>query len=159
MMIKYSLFTLIFFHVIAVFASGGETEKDTTNAIDRANLEYSNEIALDKMSKKSVVALIDSLFELEEIPHELIGVINHYSERKRLQNQLHVKLTNFYDTSIYPSNSMYYNKWDTYQLHPYTEALRLNDKKVNLVIQDLASSCDFVPPVKGIITSNYGWRN
>jgi len=54
---------------------------------------------------------------------------------------------------------MYYNMWDTYQLHPYTEALRLNDKKVKLVIQDLASSCEFVPPVKGIVTSNYGWRN
>jgi len=158
-MIKFSLFTLVILHVITMYASGGETGKDTTNAIDRANLEYSNEIALDKMSKKKVVALIDSLFELESIPYELIDAINNYTERKRLRNQLHVKLTNFYDTSIYPSNSMYYNMWDTYQLHPYTEALRLNDKKVKLVIQDLASSCEFVPPVKGIVTSNYGWRN
>jgi len=67
-MIKFSLFTLVILHVITMYASGGETGKDTTNAIDRANLEYSNEIALDKMSKKRLLHLSTLFLNLNRYP-------------------------------------------------------------------------------------------
>ena len=101
--------------------------------------------------------MIDSLLDLDEVPSDLIFQINDYAESKLLKHDFYISLTGFNDPSIYPSNSMY-NSWDTYNLYPYEESLRKNDKEITLVIQDSLNFCNFVPPIKGLITSNFGWR-
>jgi len=139
--------------------AGGETEKDTVQALVVSTDSESADILgqLEKMSGSRIVQLIDSLLDLDAVPMQLVNGINKYAESKLLKHDYYVSLTGFYDSSIYPSQSMY-QSWDTYNLYPYSEKLRKDDEAVKLVIKDDQSFCHFKPPIKGLITSNFGWR-
>lgn len=141
----------------AAFAFNGGGKKDTVQALVVSQVQ-SEQFNLAGLSGEEIIGLIDSLLDLDEIPTHLIREVNDYAESKLLKHDFYVSLTGFYDSSIYPSNSMYQN-WDTYNLYPYKEALRENDREVNLVLQDTANFCNFVPPIKGLITSNFGYRD
>ena len=152
---RFSLiFTITVFLQLNLFAGGGKEAKDTVQAlvVSTQALQTAN---IQEMSGESIISMIDSLLDLDAVPTELIKEINHYAESKLLKHDFYVSLTGFYDSSIYPSNSMYQN-WDTYNLYPYQESLRKDDKTINLVIADSTNYCGFVPPIKGLITSNFG---
>lgn len=114
--------------------------------------------SINDMNGEEIIQLIDSLLTLDTIPQELIENLSDYAESKRLEQDIYVSLTGFYDSSIYPSQSMY-SKWDTYQL--FTEVIsNLNTgESRNLIIEDTLNECRFYNPFKGLITSNFGWRN
>lgn len=155
---RFSLIILLtVFFQLNLFAGGGKEAKDTVQAlvVSTQALQTAN---IQEMSGESIISMIDSLLDLDAVPTELIKEINHYAESKLLKHDFYVSLTGFYDSSIYPSNSMYQN-WDTYNLYPYQESLRKDDKTINLVIADSTNFCGFVPPIKGLITSNFGWRD
>ena len=122
----------LLFSVVQLSAKNGGGEersnKDTVQALVVSNHNVAADLDISSMSGSEIIGLIDSL------------------------------LTGFYDSSIYPSNSMY-KKWDTYNLYPYTENLRKDDERISLVIRDSANYCEFIPPIKGLITSNFGWRD
>jgi len=106
--------------------------------------------SMDFMSKSEVYVMIDSLLDLDEIPKELIREIqlvvrSKYARINEAQAAALVK--------TYPA-SQYYGKWDTYNTHPYPEALSRNDVSVELVLTKPGEL--YVPPVVGVITSNFG---
>jgi murein DD-endopeptidase MepM/ murein hydrolase activator NlpD len=137
---------------------GGGGDKDTVQALVVSTNDALKEIQFHQMSGEAIIGLIDSLLDLDEIPADLVSRINEYVEERFLEHDYYISLTGFYDPSIYPSQSMY-KSWDTYNLYPYNEALRKNDDEIDLVLQDTANFCNFVPPIKGLITSNFGWRD
>lgn len=141
----------------SAFSFEGDIKKDTVQALVVSQIDSEKSIDLANLSGTQIITLIDSLLDLEAVPTHLIKEINNYAESKLLKHDFYISLTGFYDSSIYPSNSMY-NNWDTYNLYPYKESLRKNDDEINLVLQDTANFCNFVPPIKGLITSNFGYR-
>jgi len=151
------LFSSITFHLSA-FTGGEETKKDTVQALVVSSVESNSSIDLNELSGNEIIAMIDSLLDLDAIPAQLVREINDYAESKLLKHDFYVSLTGFYDESIYPSQSMY-KSWDTYNLYPYQESLRKDDDEVKLIIQDSLNFCNFIPPIKGLITSNFGWRD
>lgn len=148
----------LFFFLISIhlFAGGGD-KKDTVQALV-VSVQKDDPFELDSMSGKDIINLIDSLLDLDAVPANLAKEINAYAEEKLLKHDFYISLTGFYDSSIYPSNSLY-QKWDTYNLYPYRESLREKDEEVKLIIADSINYCNFVPPIKGLITSNFGWRD
>lgn len=155
-------FVALLFNAQLLFSHDGgekdEIKKDTVQALVVTKSEKSTSIDISAMSGSEIIGLIDSLLDLDAVPVSLVKEINNYAESRLLKHDYYVSLTGFYDSSVYPSNSMY-KKWDTYNLYPYPEALRKEDDEINLVIRDSANFCDFVPPIKGLITSNFGWRD
>lgn len=151
------LLTFIFFSSL-VFAGGGD-KKDTVQALVVSSIKTTTQhFNINQLSGNEIIQIIDSLLDLDEVPVEMIKEINKYAESKYLKHDYYISLTGFYDPSIYHSQSMY-NSWDTYNLYPYTEKLRKDDDAVKLVLKDDPNFCHFVPPVKGLITSNFGWRD
>ena len=140
------------------FAGGGDEKKDTLQALVISSNSLKSGIDINNLNGNQIIELIDSLLELDEVPFELVNEINKYAEEKLLKEDLYVSLTGFYDPSIYPSQSIY-KKWDTYNLYPYSEAFRRSDKEIKLIIKDDKNYCHFVPPIKGLITSYFGWRD
>ncbi len=155
-----SIFVLGLFALpsFALAKEGGPAKKDTVQALVVSQISSESEFDLNQMNGSEIISLIDSLLDLEAVPTHLVKEISAYAESKLLQHDFYISLTGFYDSSIYPSSSMY-NKWDTYNLYPYDEALRKNDKELTLVLQDTLNFCNFVPPIKGLITSNFGFRD
>lgn len=149
---------LLFFCLMAIDAFSGGNEKDTVQAlVISSRADYSN-LNLNDLSGNQIIHLIDSLLDLDEVPVELVKEINDYAESKLLKHDFYVSLTGFYDPSKYPSNSIYGN-WDTYNLYPYNEVNKKSEEEVKLVIKDDKHFCHFVPPIKGLITSDFGWRD
>jgi len=110
------------------------------------------------LNGEQIINLIDSLLELDSVADYIIQSLSDYVENKRLEEEIYVSLTGFYDSSIYPSNSMY-NKWDTYQLfNQPTKDLQTGESR-QLVLEDTSNECRFYNPFKGLITSNFGWRD
>lgn len=157
-MLRSTTFITLFLFTIAAFAFHGGEKKDTVQALVVSKLEKDSPFDLSQLNGNEIIAIIDSLLDLDKVPKNLINEINAYAESKILQHDFYVSLTGFYDNSIYPSQSMY-KSWDTYNLYPYKEELRKKDVNVDLILQDKENFCEFVPPIKGLITSNFGWRD
>lgn len=156
---KYlSLLSFLLCFVLLSSAGNGDTKKDTVQALVVSSDLKADELDIASLNGEQIITVIDSLLSIDNPPSELIKALNDYVISKRIEEDFYIALTGFYDSTIYPSNSMY-QKWDTYNLYPYEEALRKNDKSVRLVLQDTANFCNFVPPIKGLITSNFGWRD
>ena len=152
---------LIFFFILAAsfqLKAGGGGDKDTVQALVVSTNDALSTVSFNQMSGEEIIGIIDSLLDQDEVPAELVSRINNYVEERFIKSDYYISLTGFYDPSKYPSQSMY-KSWDTYNLYPYNDALRRNDDEIDLVLQDTANFCNFVPPIKGLITSNFGWRD
>lgn len=154
---KIALFLFLITCTFKGIASEGGDKKDTVQALVVSSKIVSDSLNISTLNGNQIISMIDSLLNLDKIPLDLINEINDYAESKLLKHDFYVSLTGFHDSSMYPSQSMY-RSWDTYNLYPYKEDLRKNDKEVKLIIQDSLNYCYFVPPIKGLITSNFGWR-
>lgn len=153
--ILFFIFSLSFTQLSFAFEGG----KDTVQAIVVSKLNNENApLEIHNMSGNQIIAVIDSLLNLDKVPIGLVKEIKDYAESKVLEHDFYVSLTGFNDSSIYPSQSMY-QSWDTYNLYPYKEELRKKDKEIELILEDKANFCTFIPPIKGLITSNFGWRD
>ena len=154
---KIVIFLICICFSAAAWAGGGGDPKDTVQALVVSSKKQQS-LDVSTLNGEEIIGLIDSLLDLDAVPTDLIKEINNYAEAKLLKHDFYVSLTGFYDSTIYPSNSMYQD-WDTYNLYPYTEELRKEDEEIDLIIADSANFCEFVPPIKGLITSNFGWRD
>jgi murein DD-endopeptidase MepM/ murein hydrolase activator NlpD len=135
-----------------------KTNKDTVTAlvITPSNPLYQD---ISKLSGNKIISMIDSLLDLENVPYELVKEINEYAESRVYEHNFYVSLTNYYDNSAIPSNSMY-GKWDTRNVSPYNESITKNDTSIMLTLTDEAHFCNYVAPLKDpVVTSNFGWRN
>ena len=113
---------------------------------------------ISNLNGEQIIELVDSLLSLDSVPDKMLNELSDYVENKRLQEDIYVSLTGFYDSSMYPSRSMY-KKWDTYQLfNEVTSDLKVGESR-KLVLEDTLNECRFYNPYKGLITSNFGWRS
>ena len=118
----------------------------------------SDQQSFNNLNGEQIIELIDSLLELDSVSDRMIQTLSDYAENKKLKEDIFVSLTGFYDSSIYPSHSMY-DKWDTYQLfNDVTSDLNEGESRL-LTLEDTSNECRFYNPFKGLITSNFGWRD
>ena len=104
------------------------------------------------MTEDNIYTLIDSLLDLEAIPQKLITEIQLAVKCKYEKIALTAEMPGKVN---YPANQ-YYHTWDTFNTHPYPESLSKEDTTLELVLTTEKSL--FVPPVVGVITSNFGGR-
>lgn len=158
-LLLFSLFVFLFYNASANNNNNEErTKKDTVSAlvITPNNPLYDN---LSQLSGNEIISLIDSLLDQKDVSTSLIKEINDYAENRLLEHDFYVSLTNYYEDSPIPSNSMY-GKWDTKSIIPYDNSITANDTSLILTLVDTANFCDFVAPLHDpVITSNFGWRN
>ncbi len=109
------------------------------------------------LSGTELIHLIDSLLDEDKLPVELVQQINSVAAQLMREDNSMVSLTGFYDDSPFPSNS-FYNSWDNFNMHPIVNDGNEQDN-YSLVLQDTLNFCNFYPPIQGVVTSNYGWRN
>ena len=118
----------------------------------------SDQQSFNNLNGEQIIEFIDSLLELDSVSDRMIQTLSDYAENKKLKEDIFVSLTGFYDSSIYPSHSMY-DKWDTYQLfNDVTSDLNEGESRL-LTLEDTSNECRFYNPFKGLITSNFGWRD
>ena len=156
---KLVLVLIIYFlSPLFVCAQKSEPIKKVVPAIVINADENSNVNDISELNGEQIIALIDSLLMQDRVSDEMLNQLSDYAENKRLHEDIYVSLTGFYDSSLYPSNS-FYNKWDTYRL--FNEVI--SDLKVGesrkLTLEDTVNECRFYNPFKGLITSNFGWRD
>jgi len=154
---KFALIILTFFLWSNLSIAGGNSKKDTVKAIVVPNTVDQSIFNFNELNGEEIINMIDSLLEEDNVPEELVRGINAYAEQKLLEHDFYISLTGFYDESIYPSNSMY-EDWDTYNIFSYKEQLS-QEESLKLILADTQNYCNFVPPIKGLITSNFGWRD
>jgi murein DD-endopeptidase MepM/ murein hydrolase activator NlpD len=119
------------------------------NLIDQVELYRQ----IPDMSFEEVFSLIDSLFDLEEIPYPLINQINLYVSNMEEDED------EWIDTSNYPAE-FYYPSWNTTVPNPYRSAsLIAKDSVIQLRLQGGKQLSEFFPPIEGVITSGFGWRD
>jgi murein DD-endopeptidase MepM/ murein hydrolase activator NlpD len=137
--------------------NGPRTHKDTIQALvindNSALLE-----SISSLTGEEIFGMIDSLLDADAIPVELIKEINDYAESRLLEHDYYVSLTTYYDDSPIPANNLY-QSWNTQSIYPYDEKLTKNDSSMILVLEDRENLCNFVMPVDGPVTSNFGWRD
>jgi murein DD-endopeptidase MepM/ murein hydrolase activator NlpD len=132
------------------------TRKDTIQALvinDNTSLLES----ISTLTGEEIFGMIDSLLDADAIPVELIKEINDYAESRLLEHDYYVSLTTYYDDSPIPANNLY-QSWNTQSIYPYDENLTKDDSSMILVLEDKENLCNFVMPVDGPVTSNFGWR-
>jgi len=134
-----------------------KNKKDTVSAlvITPNNPLYKN---LSNLSGNEIITLIDSLLDQKSLSKNIIREINDYAESRLLKHDFYVSLTNYYEDSPIPSNSMY-GKWDTRNILPYDESITKKDTSLTLTLVDTSNFCNFVAPIQDpVVTSNFGWR-
>lgn len=148
--------SLALFSSTSIFAFSNSEGSDTVQAFVVNTSSNSFPFKSD-LSGNELIHLIDSLLDEDKLPLELVQQINNVAAQLMNEDNSIVSLTGFYDDSPFPSNS-FYNSWDNYNMHPAVMDDNEQDN-YSLVLRDTLNFCDFHPPVKGVITSNYGWRN
>ncbi|HIO72283.1 MAG TPA: LysM peptidoglycan-binding domain-containing protein [Flavobacteriales bacterium] len=129
----------------------GDTIFSTTIPMDTVNGENRVFQSLDFLTHDGVYSLIDSLLDLKKIPTALLKEIELFVAAKYAQPEPVVSMDN--TNMSYPAQK-YYNKWDTYNTHPYSEELSKHDTSIELVLQTIGSP--YVSPIIGPITSYFG---
>lgn len=130
-------------------------ESDTVKALV-FNSSSSIASSVKDLSGTQLIRLIDSLLDQKELPEELLRqLVEVVGEIALEEEEIPITLSGFYDDSEYPSNS-FYGDWDNYKMHPL---IPTENEKLTLILQDTINNCSFYPPLKGLITSNYGWRD
>lgn len=132
-------------------------KKDTVSAlvITPNNPLYDN---LSSLTGDEIISMIDSLLDEKLVSKLLLKEINEYVESRHLEHDFYVSLTNFYEDTPIPSNSVYEN-WDTENIYPYEDSISENDTNVLLTLIDESNLCNFNMPLSNtIITSHFGYR-
>lgn len=133
------------------------TKRDTVSAlvISTSNPFYDN---LSTLSGDEIINMMDSLLDEKLISKSLLKELNDYVESRLTEHDYYITLTNFYENTPIPSNSVYGN-WDTVHITPYSDELSVNDSSIMLTLVDKVNLCDFVMPIQNpVITSNFGYR-
>ncbi|CAG0978931.1 MAG: peptidoglycan DD-metalloendopeptidase family protein [Bacteroidetes bacterium] len=144
-----------------LFAENNRTEdvkqkKDTVKAlvVDNCNSIFDD---FTNYTGENIINVIDSLLNCKTISKEWMQQLNLYIENYFNEPENAISLSGFYDDSNYPSGA-FYKEWNTSHVHPEFNENDLEDS-VTLVLTDVSNFCHFVMPVKGEITSHFGWRS
>jgi len=142
-LIKYS--APVFMFVMVSFAF---TKSNTLAFTGPKKQDTVNVNGLKPISHDELVYLVDSILDLDSVPSVAIEMLNHYSAE--LEKMKTSKLNNLPASDIYES-------FDEENLFTLATDDCLPDLQ-NIVIQN-DSLGNYYPPICGIVTSNYGWRD
>ena len=116
-------------------------------------------------SKVSIYAMIDSLFQLDSIPYNLVNPLNLYVvlHPQELEQPSAYSFVNN-DTSFYPAHA-YYNRWSSRVAWDYPASISENDSIEVLLLKQ--NKEDYHHPIGaktlrryfGWVTSPFGWRD
>ena len=144
----------------AVFCFAEENKKTSKDTISALVISPTNPMftQLSNLNGNQIIDIIDSLLDLDDVPIGLIKEIAGYAETKLIEKDFFITLTNYYDDSEIPSNTMY-QKWDNKAIFSYGEEICKNDSSLLLTLTDKKHFCDYAAPLKNpLVTSNFGWR-
>jgi murein DD-endopeptidase MepM/ murein hydrolase activator NlpD len=139
---------------------------DTLSMMELRKLEnslpYSNELTpqlevylhAQTVPTNEIFLLVDSLFELPNIPFPLINQL-YKLVALRENNKMDIFETKS-EQEMHPAE-WYYEDWNTDIPHAQCQLNKLDDE-FNLVLVGTKSSPKFVMPVQNVLTSKYGWR-
>ncbi|HEY0976906.1 MAG TPA: M23 family metallopeptidase [Flavobacteriales bacterium] len=111
------------------------------------------------MGGDELTTLIDSLFELPEVPYALINEINLFADQ--LPQQVDVDrspVVAWSTTTLEPGFELYGN-WNSAVPNPYGPELSANDTLLRLRLTNDDLGHGFHTPVPPVVTSRFGWRN
>lgn len=104
------------------------------------------------MTRAKLSRLIDSVLELKHVTTKEVDLLNYYTSLLNSNNTNVVKISSFNLSEL-----NFYSEEEEKILFPLTPADSL-PKSFNLILEnDLLSY--YVAPFKGVVTSNYGWRD
>ncbi|MEO6304347.1 MAG: peptidoglycan DD-metalloendopeptidase family protein [Bacteroidia bacterium] len=104
------------------------------------------------MTRSKLAHLVDSVLELKNVNQKDVDLLNYYTSLLNSNNTDEVKISEFNLSEL-----SFYSDEDEKLLFPLTPTDSL-PKTFNLVLEnDLLSY--YVSPFKGVVTSNYGWRD
>jgi len=104
------------------------------------------------MTRAKLSHLVDSVLELKQVTTKDVDLLNYYTSLLNSNNTDVVKISEFNLNEL-----SFYSEEDEKLLFPLTPTDSL-PKSFNLILEnDLLSY--YVSPFKGVVTSNYGWRD
>jgi murein DD-endopeptidase MepM/ murein hydrolase activator NlpD len=111
------------------------------------------------MDEHAVVQMIDSLFELPQVPYALVNAINLYATPLREGAQrMEGELVSWYGTSPWPAHE-HYGSWVVNTPNAYGPELSRKDGTLLVRLTDSTANCGFSMPVDGVLTSCFGPRD
>lgn len=144
---------VVFLLLVLLHAKPVRAGEDTLQ-LKRGGHLQALENSIPDMSEPELALLIDSLFELPEIPAALITRIQAQAATLREQATKNQFNDGF---AFYPANR-FYGSWSSRLLFPYSDSLYKSDT-TTLLNLDPAVSGAFTMPFNGPVTSKFGWRD
>lgn len=111
-------------------------------------------------SPKTLNLVIDSIFDSDFVPQPVLNAVNTYMT---VMGRALAQPTGFaayvpVSDSPYPS-ATFYNNWNTEIAYPVRNNLAAFDSTLKLLLVDSTENCGYSPPIHGVITSLFGYRN
>lgn len=137
---------------------------DSLVMLDTVPVALVNQLNIYRMlaskSTKNLNSVIDSIFDLEFVPQPVLNAVNTYMIA---MDRVLAQPTGFAayvptSDSPYPSDSFYRN-WNTEIPNPNRNNLAAFDSTLKLLLVDSTQNCGYSPPIHGVITSLFGYRN
>jgi murein DD-endopeptidase MepM/ murein hydrolase activator NlpD len=140
--VKYHIICFLLPFAVFMKANAGDPVKEVPNPV------VPNPPAYKAVSKEELVYLVDSILDLDSISPALIDMLTKYSAE--LESLKTKKLNNMPATDFYES-------FDERSCFTPASDECLPDTLKLIISND--SLGNYFPPICGIITSNYGWRD
>lgn len=111
------------------------------------------------MNEEQLVALIDSLFELDVVPYALVNEINLYTAQMPTQADVDGSELLAWSSDPRATTCGPYADWNTLHVHSAVPANSATDSLLMVRLVHPEQFCGFQMPVKGVLTSRFGWRD
>jgi murein DD-endopeptidase MepM/ murein hydrolase activator NlpD len=136
---------------------------DSLCALPDAPEDMIRDLALFKrirsLDEDGILAMIDSLFELDTVPYALVNEINLYASQMPTAAEVAGGFAlPWYTTKAHPADEIY-GAWNTANPNAYGPELSTTDSVVLVQLTDPDALCGFRMPIRGVVTSRFGWRD
>lgn len=137
---------------------------DSLVQLDTVPVALVNQINIYRMLSTRVPedlnAVIDSIFELDFVPQPVLNAVNTYMVTMSEALARPKGFAAYVPQSASPCPADYfYRSWNTEVPNPNRNYLADFDSTLTLLLVDSAQNCGFSPPIRGVITSLFGWRH
>lgn len=120
------------------------------------NLDYNHDLtSIHHLSNEELVNLIDSLFDADSVPQMVL-----FELQLQLESRLHPQEedTMPHNHPTYPAEELY-GEWNTSTTNPYHFRKPVLDSTTVIALSNELIGQKYTAPVKGVVTSNFGFRD
>ncbi|MEO8067100.1 MAG: M23 family metallopeptidase [Flavobacteriales bacterium] len=111
------------------------------------------------LNEEGILAMIDSLFELDTVPYALVNEINLYASQMPTAAEVAGGFAlPWYSGLEHPADEIY-GSWNTTNPNAYGPQLSSQDSVVLVELTKEEALCGFHMPIVGVVTSRFGWRD